>query len=158
MSVTARQIAILSAMGIPVWQQRISTQSADEKTLTNPLSQQQLEQLQQRLNSAEVIIHHDADNDETAWRLLNAILKTIDLKLNHEHIISQSELLALNANSIKLNPTASLFIFADKLFGNEQSQNGIETIYLPSLKQLAQQPQLKKQLWLTLQHRHQLDN
>ena len=158
MTFTARQIAVLSAMGIPVWQQRISVASTDKQAITSPLSQQQLEQLQQRLSNADAIIHHDANNDETAWRLLNAILKTIDLKLDHKHIISKGELLALNANSIKPNPAASLFIFDNNIIGNEQAYNKIETIHLPSLKQLAQQQQLKKQLWLKLQHRHQLGN
>lgn len=150
MVLAARQIAILDAMGIPVWQTRnnktAQTETITEQALTT-LSEEEQRYCDQLLATADYVIYCEEQQDASQSQLLRSIVKAMGwswhdhLCLNRAQIEYASE--QINVNKVML----TCLCFTDK--GEQLISHGA-LLTMPSLSTLLKQPELKKQVWSQL--------
>ena len=144
MALNPYQQTMLAEMGIPIWQQRHAISNNDE----NPVASSSLSGGEEtQCLKPYVIVLDSLTLDEMGERLLNAILKAINLSLADVALVSAAECggLASQVKKLKL-----ILVFAEQapIFIGEIEKS---VLRLPTLNHLIIEPAQKKRVWQQLQ-------
>jgi DNA polymerase III psi subunit len=145
MQLESRQLSTLEKIGIPIWELR----QRDEMLLDHSLDEQQLH--------ATCLLMYDTENHTTQkQQLLEAILASIDIKIEVVDIIRKEQFLSLNTMDLG---NRLILVFGQQLMTpalkNKKDENiqleiGPNIIVVPSLSELIGSAEKKQQAWQAL--------
>lgn len=164
---TARQVSLLSEMGIPVWQLRQSqAKKAKEKQQPDKSEQQDVATLSARIESVNWLICHDSEHSEQIKRLMHGMLLSIDVERTEVCLLTIADLIKLATMEISHSEQKRLLLFGEQtvkqVFGDAATveqlryepqlsfKSKLTTSVSLNLDLLLTTPEQKKQVWQDL--------
>jgi len=166
--IDSRQVSVLSAMGIPVWQYRNNAAEDVTSEGDNVVEQVDNSVLLARIEQATWLICHDSDSTQQTQRLVQSILLAIDVPMPQVCLLTTAELKVLEYETIANAEHKQLLTFCEsivrQLFGESATveqhcyepqfalNSKLTTLINLDLDTLLTAPETKKQLWHSLRH------